>query len=142
MKGNTLLPKIEIRNITPATTAGYYVERKKDLNKAILEKITNIDELRKKSLGKRLHLTVCFYLNEETGEEGDKQKDIDNLLKVISDVLPQHFTDENNQFFEGVGLIEKKSDYMIFEINASKKFVKTHNDEGYDIEISEFIENS
>ena len=31
---------------------------------------------------------------------------------------------------------------MIFEINASKKFVKIHDDEGYDIEISEFIENS
>ncbi len=142
MKGNILLPKIEIRRITPATTAGYYVERKKELNKAILAEISNIDELRKKSLGERLHLTVCFYLNEETGEQGDVQKDIDNLLKVILDVLPQHFTDENNKPLEGVGLIEKKSDYMIFEINATKKFVKTHDDEGYDVEISEFIENS
>ena len=142
MRGNILLPKIEIRNITPATPAGDYVERKKELNKAILAKISNITELRQKSLGKRLHLDVCFYLNEETREEGDVQKDLDNLLKVVSDVLPQHFTDENNKPVEGLGLIEKKSDYMIFEINASKKFVKTHDNEGYDIEISEFIENS
>ena len=137
-----MLPKIEIRRITPSTPAGNYVERKKELNKAILEKISNIDEVRQKSLGKKLHLTVCFYLNEETGEEGDVQKDIDNLLKVVSDVLPQQFHDEKNEPLEGLGLIEKKSDHMIFEISASKKFVSTHDEEGYDIEISEFIENS
>ena len=142
MKGNVLLPKIEIRDLTPATQAGNQVERKKELYNAIYAKIPNIDNLRKKSLGKKLHLTVCFYLNEETGEEGDQQKDIDNLLKAVSDVLPQHFMDETNQPIEGLGLIAKKSDHMIFEINALKKFVKTHNDEGYDIEISEFIEIS
>ncbi|HEY5735577.1 MAG TPA: hypothetical protein VIS47_03355 [Nitrosopumilus sp.] len=142
MKGSILLPKIEIRKLTPPTSARDYVERKKKVAKAILAEISNIDELRQKSLGKKLHLDICFYLNEETGEDGDIQKDIDNLLKVVSDVLPQHFTDENNEPFEGVGLIEKKEDHMIFEINASKKFVKTHDDEGYDIEISEFIENS
>lgn len=61
-----------------------------------------------------------FYLNEETGVDDDAQKDLDNLLKVVSDVLPQHFTDENNQPHVGLGLIEDKSDYMIFEINTSK----------------------
>jgi len=142
MKGNVLLPKIKVRKLTPATPAGYIVERKKDLYTAISAKIPNIDELRQKSLGKKLHLEVCFYLNAETGVEGDIQKDLDNLLKVVFDVLPQHFTDENNEPTEGLGLIEDKSDYMIFEINASKKFVKTHDDEGYDIEISEFVENS
>jgi len=142
MKGNVLLPKIKIRKLTPATPAGDFVERKKELNTAILAKISNIDELRQKTLGERLHLDVCFYLNEETGVEGDIQKDLDNLLKVVFDVLPQHFRDKNNERFEGLGLIEDNLDYMIFEINASKKFVKTHDDEGYDIEISEFIENS
>jgi len=137
VKGTILLNKIEIRGFTPVTDAGDYVERKKALNKEILSKIPNIDELRLKTLGKKLHLDICFYLNDQTGEEGDSQKDLDNMLNVVFDVLPQYFTDEKNQAVEGLGLIEGKSDYMIFETFLSKIFVKTHDDEGYDIEISE-----
>jgi len=139
MKGTVLLEKIKIRKFTPVTTAGDYVERKKDLKKEILAEISNIDELRQKTLGKKLHLDICFYLNAQTGEEGDTQKDLDNLLNLVFDVLPQSFTDEKNQLIEGLGLIEGKSDYMIFETFASKVFVNTHDEEGYDIEISEVI---
>jgi len=139
MKGTVLLEKIKIRGFTPVTTAGDYVERKKALKKVILSKIQNIDELRQKTLGEKLYLDICFYLNAQTGEEGDTQKDLDNLLNLVFDVLPQSFTDEKNELIEGLGLIEGKSDYMIFETFASKVFVKTHDQEGYDIEISEVI---
>jgi len=43
MRGKILLPKIEIRNMTPVTPFGDYVERKKELNIAILAKISNMD---------------------------------------------------------------------------------------------------
>jgi len=141
MKGHVLLPLIKIRKFTPLTDAGDYVENKKVVNKAILAEIPTIDELRQKTLGKKLYLDICFYLNDQTDEEGNTQKDLDNLLSVVLDVLPQHFSDEKNQPVEGLGLIEKKSDYMVFEILASKKFVQIHDDEGYDIEISEMFEN-
>ena len=141
MKGTVLLKKIEIRKFTPPTLAGDYVDHKKSLTKEILEKIPNIEELRQKTIGKKLSLEICFYLNDQTGEEGDTQKDLDNLLNVVFDVLPQHFTDEKNQLIDGVGLIEGKSDYMIFETFASKEFVGTHDEEGLDIEIFEFIPN-
>ena len=142
MKGLILLKKIRIRKFTPLTTAGDYVKNKKALKKVIFDEIPNIEELREKTLGKKLHLDICFYLNDQTSEEGNSQKDMDNLLKSVSDVLPQKFTDEKNELIEGLGLMEKKSDYMIFEIHALKKFVKTHDDEGYDIEISEIKEKS
>ncbi len=140
MKGSILLKKINIRKFTPLTPAGNYVENKKALKKVILDEIPNIEELREKTLGKKLYLDICFFLNDQTTEEGNSQKDIDNLLKSVSDVLPQNFTDEKNELTDGLGLIEKKSDYMIFGIHALKKFVKTHDDEGYDIEISEMLE--
>lgn len=142
MKGSVLLPKIEIRNFIPVTSAGDYVEHKKSLKKIILEKISDIDELKQKTLGKKLFLDVCFYLNAQTGIEGDTQKDLDNLLNAIFDVLPQYFTDEKNQLIDGVGLIEGKSDYMIFETHVTKQFVKTHEEEGFDIEVSEMIEEN
>jgi hypothetical protein len=53
MKGFVLLPKIEIRNFTPVTTAGDYVERKKSLKKIILEKIPDIDKLKQKNYGEK-----------------------------------------------------------------------------------------
>ncbi|MCE9653411.1 MAG: hypothetical protein K8Q89_10230 [Nitrosarchaeum sp.] len=140
MKGFVLLPKIEIRNFTPVTTAGDYVERKKSLKQIILEKIPDINKLKQKTIDKKLFLDVCFYLNAQTGMEGDTQKDLDNLLNAIFDVLPQYFTDEKNQLIDGLGLIEGKSDYMIFETHVTKQFVKTHEEEGFDIEISEIIE--
>ena len=90
----------------------------------------------------KLHLDICFYLNNQTREEGNSQKDIDNLLKTVLDVLPQKFSDEAPNQIDGLGLIEKKADYKIFEIHALKKFVKTHEDEGYDIEIAEIKEKS
>lgn len=88
MKGSVLLPKIEIRNFTPVTTAGDYVERKKTLKNVILEKISDIDKLKQQTMGKKLFLDVYFYLNAQTGIEGDLQKDLDNLLNAIFDVLP------------------------------------------------------
>ena len=137
MKGSILLKKISIRKFTPLTFARNSVKNKKELKKVILDKIPNIEEVRNKTLGKELHLDICFYLNNQTSEEGNSQKDIDNLLKTVLDVLPQKFSDEDNEPIDGLGLIEKKSDHKIFEIHALKKFVKTHEDEGYDIEISE-----
>ena len=142
MKGSILLKKISIRKFTPLTTAGDYVKNKKELKKIILDEIPNIEELRKKTLGEKLHLDICFYLNNQTTLEGNSQKDMDNLLKTVLDVLPQKFSDEDNELIDGLGLMEKKSDDMIFEIHALKKFVKTHEDEGYDIEISEIKEKS
>ena len=142
MKDPVLLKKIEIRNFTPVTPAGDYVERKKILKKEILDKIPNVEELKQKTIGKKLSIDICFYLNDKTREEGDSQKDLDNLLSVVFDVLPEHFTDEKNQLIEGIGLIKNKSDYMIFEIHATKKFVSTHKEEGFDIEIFEMLEKT
>ena len=142
MKGHILLKKIKIRNFTPLTTAGDYVERKKSLRNAILGKIHNIEELRKNAMGKKLFLDVCFYLNDKTGIEGDTQKDIDNLLPVVFDVLPEHFSDERNHLIDGIGLMKKKSDHMVFEVHSIKQFVGEHEDEGMDIEIYEWVEKT
>lgn len=142
MKGHILLKKIQIRNFTPTTPAGDYVERKKSLRNEILGKIDNIEELRKDTIEKKLYLDVCFYLNAKTGMDGDTQKDVDNLLNVVFDVLPEYFTDEQNKPIEGIGLMSGKSDYMVFEVHSSKQFVNNHEDEGMDIEIYEWVEKT
>lgn len=140
MKGIVLLPRIEIRSFTPLTPAGKYVQTKRTLKKLIEGKINNIQKLRDTTLRSKILLEVCFYLNNNTKETGNWQKDLDNLLNVVFDVIPQHFTDEDNQDTDGLGLTEGKSDYMIHEVIATKIFVDSHEKEGLDIEISEWLE--
>ena len=52
MKGSALLQKIEVRNFTPTTDGGDYVERKKNTKKEIFDKIPNIEELKQKTMRK------------------------------------------------------------------------------------------
>lgn len=140
MKGSPLLKKIEIRDFTPLTSGGDYVGRKKEVKTEILNKISDIEAIKKKTIGKRIFLDVRFYLNDQTKNSGDAQKDLDNLLDTIFDVLPEKFTDEKNEMIDGVGLIAGNSDHMIFEVQSSKRFVEKHEDEGFDIEVWEFVE--
>ena len=123
------------------TQAGNYVENKKTLKKILEAKIGNLAELRNKTLNTKMLLEICFYLNNNTTETGNWQKDLDNLLNVVFDVIPQHFTDEKNQDIDGLGLTEGKSDYMIHEVIAIKKFVDSREKEGIDIELSEWLED-
>jgi len=66
-----------------------------------------------------------------SGVEGRANKDLDNLLKVVFDVLCEYM--DENEKNPGLGLM--KNDKMIFEVHATKKTVTMKKDEGLDIKI-------
>jgi len=129
------LLKLSIRGFEPKTYGKDDVQRKIDLRDLILKNIPNIKEIQTKCRGKQLALDVCFYLLESTGVEGRRKKDLDNMLKIFCDTLPDYLDQDRKN--NGVGLIEDKSDDLIFEIHCMKKLVSQESDEGIDFTISE-----
>ncbi len=130
---------ISIKGYVPKTYRTNDVERKEELRDRILSKISNLAEIQKNRRGKRLSLDVCFNLFSDTDVEGRKIKDLDNLLKILCDVLPE-FVDRGKKI-KGVGLIEEDRDDMIFEINCKKRLVRLESDEGIDFSIYEYLQD-
>lgn len=114
------------------------VERKEQLREKLLEEIDDLSNIQKKTRGKRLSVFVRFYLFEDPKQYTRYEKDIDNMLKIFCDVLPD-YTDKGKTI-PGIGLIEEDNDHLIFEVNAVKEMVKHESQEGMDIEISEWID--
>ena len=90
MNGTVLLDKIEIREFNPATSVRNIIDRKKHLRRALEEKIQDLEKLRDRCKGKQLGIDVHFYLYSKSQETGRSKKDLDNLLKILCDVLPEH----------------------------------------------------
>jgi Holliday junction resolvase RusA-like endonuclease len=131
--GETILDitVVPFEPITPGS--GHAVADKQSrLAKAISDKIQagKLAELRKERANRVVTLTVLFYLWKGSPKVTDTRpvKDIDNLLKVLLDVLgsgPQ-----------GLGILE--SDSFISELYASKQFVGSEEEEGYRIVVEEY----
>ena len=137
--GGNLLAEFSIREFTPMTGGTKTdVERKERLREKLLEEIKDIDKVRAKTRGKKLSIFVRFYLFEDPKQHTRYEKDIDNMLKIFCDVLPD-FTDKEKTI-PGIGLMSGDDDHLIFEIIAEKKMVKKESDEGMDIEIAEWNE--
>ena len=131
-----MLGVITIRGDFEPKTAkpGDEVERKEELRDTIRERIKNLPEIQENCKGKEISLDVCFYLNKERVEDKSRYtKDLDNLLKIVLDVLPDYM--DNAKINEGLGLF--KNDNLVFEIHATKEFIFNKNDEGIEIKISE-----
>jgi len=131
-----LLASFSIRGFTPKTYGTDDVERKKLLRDKILSEIENIEEIRTATLGKRLSISVIFYLYEDPKQSKRYEKDLDNMLKIFCDVLPEYMDQAST--VEGLGLMEKKRDDLIFELHANKTLVGKESDEGMDVKIKEF----
>jgi len=84
-----------------------------------------------------LWLGVTFYLLAGTTLESRTGKDIDNLLKIVMDTLPEYM--DRARVNQGLGLIFEDKDDMVFEVHAAKSLVKTEAEEGIDIEIAEWL---
>jgi len=53
-----------------------------------------LPSVRNSCRNKRLSLDVCFRLLGDTAESGRKTKDLDNMLKILLDVLPDYMDRE------------------------------------------------
>jgi len=132
-----ILFKVSVHGFEPMTAGhGREVMRKEELRDAILKEIKDHSSI-KNCRGKNLSLKVCFNLYKDP-KQPKKEKDLDNLLKILLDVLPEHIDNSEKRNY-GLGLIDDNNDYRIHEIYCEKKPVTDITQEGLDIEISEHI---
>lgn len=133
------LGKISVRGFKPKTVkkGKETTIRKKDLQEAFVEQNKrNLSDLQDKCQGKKLSINVIFYLNENTPDKSSYKKDLDNLLKILMDVIKEEMDDDEKKI--GLGLVIKNKDEEIFEINCHKEFVSSEDDEGIDLIVSEW----
>jgi len=134
----SILFKVKIRNYISLTAGhGDEVKRKKELLQKILDSIDDDSGNPENCLDKKLSLNVCYNLYYDKKNPQRYEKDLDNLLKLLLDVLPQHMDNTPDPKPSGLGLMRDNHDKMIFEINCSKKLVDDELNEGIDIEIKE-----
>ncbi len=107
------------------------VEKKEKLANAIKERIPqeDLERLRRQLAGRLVAITVVFLLWKGSPNVTNTRpvKDLDNLLKIVFDVL--------RQGPQGLGIIEEDS--YIGEVYATKQLVSKEEDEGYRIIIEE-----
>ncbi len=109
-------------------------EKQGRLSKAIQERISTneLERLRKGREGRLVTVTVIFYLWKGAPSITNTRpvKDIDNLLKVLFDVLKLGPN--------GLGLVAEDS--YICEVYATKQLVAEEEEEGYRIIIEEYAD--
>ncbi|HVB66103.1 MAG TPA: hypothetical protein VND01_00240 [Candidatus Acidoferrales bacterium] len=132
------LGKLSIRKFKPKTAkrGKETTTRKKQLQEAFVNQNKNLAELQEKCKGKHLSIKVVFHLNEYTEDKSSFKKDLDNLLKILMDVIKEEMDDNEKKI--GLGLVIKNQDEDVFEIICHKEFVSKDKDEGIDLEISEW----
>jgi len=130
--------KFSVKNFIPLTPGdgSDITNRKNNLKKEFDKQNTNLEEIKNTFVGKDVSINVCFKLFAETTDKSRYEKDLDNLLKIFSDVLKEQMDDDTKE--PGLGIIQKNNDDLIFQIISRKKFVKTEQEEGMEVEISEF----
>ncbi len=128
--------KTSITGFEPMTDGNNRMERKTELKKILEEKIENLEKLKNQCRGKKLSLKVCFNLYDDDKNEGRAKKDLDNLLKILLDTLPNYM--DKNEDHQGLGLIP--TDNKIFHIDCKKRIIKEKLQEGIDLQIFEYTE--
>jgi len=119
----------EIRGINPETASSKSTKRKRELKSAIIKEIgSDYKKIREKTLGNEILVDVCYYLHKSNSIV-DSKKDLDNLLKILFDVLKVNMGNA-----KGLGLI--KDDSQIFEVKCVKKIINNQKNTGLDLKIS------
>ena len=97
--------KILVSGFEPKTAKpGEEVKRKIALRDFIKETHGNLDELRTNYRGKNLSLNVTFYLYSGNSADSSRYvKDLDNLLKIVLDILPDFMDTAKKE--SGLGII-------------------------------------
>ena len=133
------LGKICIKPFEPKTAKTQEeVARKIELRDFIKENFSNLDNVIKSCRDKeKVSVDVCFNLYDGIKKDMSRyDKDLDNLLKIVLDVLPDYMDNKTDNREPGLGIIQ--NDKQVFEIHSYKKFVQDTSQEGIDITISEW----
>ncbi len=117
----------------PTTGSGHDIgEKQGKLRSAILERVTQneIGKFKEALKGRLVTITLGFFLWKGSTKTTNTRavKDLDNLLKIIFDVL--------GKGQQGLGLLEEDS--YICEVYAKKELVEEASEEGLRIIIEEY----
>ena len=127
-----VISKIEIRGFNPHTSRINSIERKITLRDEIRLKMgQNLKKVLDCCRSKPLSIDVCFYLFHDD-DLGRSKKDLDNLLKILLDVLDTNMVNGQDPI-EGLGLVT--DDSYIYKIKCEKVFVNSCEREGMDLQV-------
>ena len=123
---------VPIPDFEPLTDNDNTIERKNALLNVIKNKI-NLEKAKKDCEGELFSLKVIYHLNRNSKIVGQYKKDLDNMTKIVSDVLTDYLSEQDKvpQQKTGLGLIRDDKD--IHELLLFKKFVDDDSKQGYDI---------
>jgi|SaaInlStandDraft_7_1057024.scaffolds.fasta_scaffold81977_1 Holliday junction resolvase RusA-like endonuclease len=123
---------VKIRDFEPLTDNDNTIERKEILLKKIKNKI-NLEKAKRKCENILFSLNIVYYLNADSKIEGQYKKDLDNMTKIVADVLTDYLTAQNKQNEQKTGLGLIRDDKDIHELHLTKKFVGNNAEQGLDI---------
>ena len=125
---------VRIRDFEPLTDNDNSPERKTTLLGKIKDKV-DLEKAKKDCENNLFSLKVIFYLNKNSKVQGQYQKDLDNMAKIVSDVLTDYLStnDKVNKQKTGLGLMSDDMD--IHELHLFKKFVEKDSDQGLGIKL-------
>jgi hypothetical protein len=144
---SVLLQKVRVKGFEPETAARNIIKRKEKVRVELLKvlRANSVDlEALKIACQKTDYLSVdiTFYLYSKSTATGRSNKDLDNMLKVICDSLPEHMVHQDTaNLYPGLGLIEGDKDEKIFEILSRKKLVNSEDERGFELEIRSYDES-
>jgi len=132
---------VKIPDFEPLTDNNNTIDRKNALKEKISKRI-DLEKIKKDCKNKLFSLKVIFYLNKNSKIEGQYQKDLDNMAKIVSDVLTDYLSkqDKVNNKKTGLGLMPDDED--IHELHLFKKFVDKDSDQGLDIKLYKLSEKN
>ena len=133
MKWRKAMEEMKIRNCPPETASKNSMKRKRKLKLAIGKKIgKRLSKIRERTLNRHLMIDVTYRLYVDKNS-GSSKKDIDNLLKILFDVLSKNMVN-GQESKKGLGIT--LDDSFIHEIKAKKIEVTSKKEQGFDLMIS------
>ena len=126
-----------IDDFEPLTDNVDTIERKIALLDKMKQQIDpeKIKKIRNDYEQKLFSVKVVYYLNENTQVRGQYEKDLDNMTKIVSDVLTDYLSDQDKVNDKKTGLGLMHDDVDIHELHLIKKFVKENSRQGLDISL-------
>jgi len=135
------LLNVRIRDFEPLTDNDKTIDRKNALQSKIKDQI-NLEKVKKDCEGNLFSLTVIYYLNKKTTKQGQFQKDLDNMTKIVSDTLTDYLSAQDKQSKKKTGLGLMPDDEDIQELHLVKKFVDENSEQGLDITLYKWDEKT
>ncbi len=133
MTWEVVLEKIKIRDFPPLTAGKKKLDRKRALKERLSIELGNeLSKIQTRIYGRPLFVDVCFYIHE-SDELGKSKKDLDNLLKILFDVLSENMVN-GQEPIEGLGIM--KNDTFVHKIKCEKKPTDSDVEQGFDLLIS------